>query len=622
MAIAQTATRTKLAGTKTASTSKRNDLTAQTLKIFWRQARVYWPLLLTCAAGIIGIIGSDMVSPLVYRQFFDQLAIDPIHKTPRADLREIYYTINLIALVMLCSWVGWRSCSWAVMRFESRTMKDLTDYCFDHLQNHSHKFFTNNFAGALVKRVNRFAAGFEVVADQLSMEMGQTGIRIVIIIGVVFWRNTMLGWVFFAWTVVFVCFNYLFAKWKLKFDLARADLDTTVTARLNDTTTNNINLKLFAGIDRETSQFGDLTDEHQRARFTSWNLSWYSDSIQGLTIRALEIVVLLMAVRYWLQGILTLGDFVLLRSYLSQLTEQVRSMGGNIRRIYEAMADANEMTEILLTPHEIVDAESAAVLAAREGLVEFRNVYFSYSHGRKFVLQDFSLKVKPGERVGIVGPSGGGKSTILKLLVRLYDVNGGAILIDHQDIAEVMQASLHLSIAFVPQEPILFHRSLMENIRYSRPRATDEDVIRAAKLAHCHEFISNFPAGYQTLVGERGVRLSGGERQRVAIARAILMDAPILVLDEATSSLDSESEVYIQDSLVRLVIGRTVIAVAHRLSTIRKMDRIVVVKDGHIIEEGSHDLLLKIENGLYQRLWNLQSTNLLSAATNEGGYIQ
>ena len=622
MAIAQMATRTKLAGTKTASTSKRNDLTAQTLKIFWRQARVYWPLLLTCAAGIIGIIGSDMVSPLVYRKFFDQLAIDPIHKTPRADLREIYYTINLIALVMLCSWVGWRSCSWAVMRFESRTMKDLTDYCFDHLQNHSHKFFTNNFAGALVKRVNRFAAGFEVVADQLSMEMGQTGIRIAIIIGVLFWRNTMLGWVFFAWTVVFVCFNYLFAKWKLNFDLARADLDTAVTARLNDTTTNNINLKLFAGMDRETSQFGDLTDEHQRARFTSWNLSWYSDSIQGLTIRALEIVVLLMAVRYWLQGILTLGDFVLLRSYLSQLTEQVRSMGGNIRRIYEAMADANEMTEILLTPHEIVDAESAAVLAAGKGLVEFRNVYFSYSHGRKLVLQDFSLKVKPGERVGIVGPSGGGKSTILKLLVRLYDVNGGAILIDHQDIAEVMQASLHLNIAFVPQEPILFHRSLMENIRYSRPRATDEDVIRAAKLAHCHEFISNFPAGYQTLVGERGVRLSGGERQRVAIARAILMDAPILVLDEATSSLDSESEVYIQDSLARLVIGRTVIAVAHRLSTIRKMDRIVVVKDGHIIEEGSHDLLLKIENGLYQRLWNLQSTNLLSAATNEGGYIQ
>jgi len=607
---------------KTSARSKGNDLTQQTLRIYWRHVRVYWPMLLMCAAGIVGIIGSDMVSPLVYKRFFDQLAIDPIHKTARADLRQIYHTIGLIGLVMLCSWVGWRSCSWAVMRFESRTMKDLTDYCFDYLQNHSHRFFTNNFAGALVKRVNRFAAGFEVVADQLSMEMGQTGIRIVIIIGVLFWRNTMLGWVFFVWTVIFVCFNYFFAKWKLKFDLARADLDTAVTARLNDTTTNNINLKLFAGVGRETSQFGDLTDEHRRARFTSWNLGWYSDSIQGLTIRALEIVVLLMSVRYWLQGILTLGDFVLLRSYLSQLTEQVRSMGGNVRRIYEAMADANEMTEILLTPHEVVDAEGAAVLTVRQGRVEFRNVSFSYGRGRKLVLQDFSLKIKPGERVGVVGPSGGGKSTILKLLVRLYDVNSGAILVDHQDIGEVTQFSLHLNIAYVPQEPILFHRSLMENIRYSKPTASDEEVIRAAKSAHCHEFISTFPEGYETLVGERGVKLSGGERQRVAIARAILMDAPILVLDEATSSLDSESEVFIQDSLARLVVGRTVVAVAHRLSTIRKMDRIVVVNDGHIIEEGSHDLLVKIENGLYQRLWNLQSADLLAIGTNASGYIQ
>ena len=329
-----------------------------------------------------------------------------------------------------------------------------------------------------------------------------------------------------------------------------------------------------------------------------------------------------MSVRYWLKGILTLGDFVLLRSYLSQLTEQVRSMGGNVRRIYEAMADANEMTEILLTPHEVVDEKRAAVLTVPKGVVEFRNVQFSYIGGSNLVLQDFSLKTRPGERVGIVGPSGGGKSTVLKLLVRLHDVNSGAILIDHQDIAVVTQASLHRNIAYVPQEPILFHRSLMENIRYSKPAATDEEVIQAAKLAHCHEFISNFPAGYQTLVGERGVKLSGGERQRVAIARAILMDAPILVLDEATSSLDSESEVYIQDSLAKLVIGRTVIAVAHRLSTIRKMDRIVVVKDGHIIEEGSHDLLVKIENGLYQRLWNLQSTDLLPDATNGGRYIQ
>jgi len=201
-------------------------------------------------------------------------------------------------------------------------------------------------------------------------------------------------------------------------------------------------------------------------------------------------------------------------------------------------------------------------------------------------------------------------------------VRSGHILIDNQDIALVTQTSLHQNISYVPQDPILFHRSLMENIRYSKPTAADEEVINAAKLAHCHEFISSFPEGYETLVGERGVKLSGGERQRVAIARAILMNAPIFILDEATSSLDSESEMYIQDSLARLMLGRTVIAVAHRLSTIRKMDRIVVVKDGHIVEEGSHDLLVKIENGLYQKLWSLQSTDAPSVMTATRNYVQ
>lgn len=495
------------------------------------------------------------------------------------------------------------------MKFESRTMKDLTDHCFRYLQNHSNKFFTDNFSGALVKRVNRFSAGFEAIADQCTMNLGPTAIRAILIIAVLFWRNTMLGLVFLGWTVIFICFNIFFAKWKLKYDLIRAELDTKVTARLSDTINNSINLKLFDGIDREVSRFENLTERHLGARYKSWKLGWNSDSIQGGSIRALEIIVLVMSVRYWLLGILTIGDFIMLRSYLSQLTNKVREVGQSVRRVYEAMADANEMTEILLAPHEVKDANRAAALAVPKGMVEFRNVQFSYLGGANLVIRDFNLKIRNGERVGIVGPSGGGKSTILKLLARLYDIDSGAILIDHQNIAGVTQNSLHGNIAYVPQDPILFHRTLMENIRYSRPGATDDEVIAAAKLAHCHEFISNFPAGYETLVGERGVKLSGGERQRVAIALAILMNAPILVLDEATSSLDSESELYIQDSLLKLVVGRTVIAVAHRFSTIRKMDRIVVVNDGHIIEEGSHDLLIKIKHGVYQRLWNLQSTS-------------
>jgi ATP-binding cassette, subfamily B, bacterial len=600
----------------------KSDLTAQTLRIFLRHALRYWPMLLLCAASILAVIGCDILLPLVYKRFFDQLAIDPVHTLVRGTLKQIYHTILLIALLFTTSWIGWRCCVLAVIQFESRTMKDLADSCFAYLQNHAHRFFTDSFGGALVKRVNRYAASFEVIADQCTLDIGQTLLRIVFIVGVLFWRNTVLGCVFLAWTLAFAAFNFFFARWKLRFDLARAELDTKVTARLADTIANAINLKLFAGIDREIGQFESLTDSHQRARSKAWMLGWCSEGVQGLSIRALEIVVLVLAVRYWLIGTLTLGDFVLLRSYLSQLTDNVRQMGQNIRKIYEAMADANEMTEILLSPHEIVDEPGAATLAVPEGAVEFRDVQFSYAAASNLVLRDFSLSIKAGERVGMVGPSGGGKSTVLKLLVRLYDLQGGHILVDNQDIALVTQVSLHRNVAYVPQDPILFHRSLLENIRYSRPSATDREVIRAAKLAHCHEFISSFPDGYETLVGERGVKLSGGERQRVAIARAILMSAPILILDEATSSLDSESEMYIQDSLAQLMVGRTVIAVAHRLSTIRKMDRIVVIKDGHIIEEGSHDLLVKIEDGLYQKLWNLQSTDFLPAAMEAGEYLQ
>lgn len=592
------------------SLEKKKSLNAKTLAIYWRHVSVYWPSLLLCVVSILMVIACDLISPLVYKRFFDQLAIDPINDSTRADLKEIYKTIAFIGLVMGCSWAGWRVCMLAVMRFESRTMKDLTDYCFAYLQGHSHKFFTDNFAGALVKRINRFAAGFEMVADQLFLEIGQAAIRTVLIIGVLFWRNHTIGWIFLAWTLAFVCFNFFFARWKLKFDLARAELDTKVTAQLSDTIVNAINLKLFAGKTREVADFEGLTDKHCGARFLSWKLGWYSEGIQGLSIRTLELVVLIVSVSYWLRGLLTVGDFILLKSYLSQLTEQVRSMGGNVRRIYEAMADANEMTEILTRPHEITDDKNAAVLKVSKGVVEFRGVQFSYTGGSGSVLKDFNLKTGAGGRVGIVGPSGGGKSTILKLLVRLYELSGGEILIDHQNIAKVTQNSLHQRIAYVPQDPILFHRTLMENIRYSRPEATDEEVLEAARLAHCHEFISSFPLGYQTMVGERGIKLSGGERQRVAIARAILMDAPILVLDEATSSLDSESERFIQDSLSKLMDGRTVIAVAHRLSTIQKMDRIVVVKDGHIVEEGQHDLLVKIQNGHYKRLWSLQSGGL------------
>jgi ABC-type multidrug transport system fused ATPase/permease subunit len=269
------------------------------------------------------------------------------------------------------------------------------------------------------------------------------------------------------------------------------------------------------------------------------------------------------------------------------------------------------MTTILDTPHEVSDIPGATDLQITDGSICMDNVSFGY-HNSRTIIDKFTLHIAPKEKVAIIGPSGAGKSTIIKLLMRNSDVLDGSITVDGQQINKLTLESLWTHMSLVPQEPILFHRSLMENIRYGRINATDEEVIAAAKLAHCDEFIRSFADGYETLVGERGIKLSGGERQRVAIARAILRNAPILILDEATSSLDSESERLIQDALAHLMSGKTVIVIAHRLSTIMHMDRIVVMENGRIAEEGSHRTLLSIPDGLYRKLWQLQAGGFIA----------
>lgn len=286
-----------------------------------------------------------------------------------------------------------------------------------------------------------------------------------------------------------------------------------------------------------------------------------------------------------------------------------------MRRLYEGFADAHEMIVILETPHDVQDTPTANALTVSEGAITLKDVGFNFNETR-VILEDFSLEIPGGQKVALVGPSGAGKSTITKLLLRLYNVTSGHITIDSQDIAEVTQDSLREAISFVPQEPILFHRSLMDNIRYGRLDATDDEVFEAARKAHCHEFIELLKDGYGTLVGERGVKLSGGERQRVAIARAILKNAPILVLDEATSSLDSESEALIQDALRVLMEGKTVVVIAHRLSTIMTMDRIVVVEGGKVVADGTHDELLT-QGGLYHKLWSIQAGGFITDTEEE-----
>jgi ATP-binding cassette subfamily B protein len=320
-----------------------------------------------------------------------------------------------------------------------------------------------------------------------------------------------------------------------------------------------------------------------------------------------------MGVCIWLFtiGSVTIAALIFAVTYLGRLTSSLFEITPIIRGTEQLFLDAANITDILDEEPEIKDIPNAPPLSVKKGGVELKNISFSYADSASTnVINHISLSVKPGERIGLAGSSGGGKTTLTKLLLRFADVTDGSITIDDQNIAEVTQKSLRSSIAYVPQEPYLFHRSLRENIAYAQPKATDEDIILAVKRANAYEFIKDLPDGLSTIVGERGIKLSGGQRQRIALARAILKDAPILILDEATSALDSESEKLIQEALEKLMKNRTSIVVAHRLSTIANLDRIIVLDHGNIVEEGSHADLLKLK-GTYARLWSHQSGGML-----------
>jgi ATP-binding cassette subfamily B protein len=576
-------------------------LTQETFKIFYKHTKPYLKtvalMLLTLAVGV----GFDTYQPFLFKDLFNLLAAGN-----RAATGQMLNIIWLVLAVGLGSWAAWRTSQFALNFYEAKIMSNLLNTCFEYLQNHSFGFFSNNFSGSLVRKVNRYSRTFEDLADIVFQNICQTALQVTIIIVVLFVYFPPLGWIVLLWSLAYIYFNYRFALWKIKYDVARAAMDTKVSGHLADTVSNNINLKLFNGLGGEIREYKKLTGELYRLRLLGWNLGQVSESVQGALVVILEFGVMYAAILLWRQGKVTVGDFALLQAYLIQIFQQLWNFGRFVRRIYESVADANEMTEILQTPHEVSDVPNAGALKISSGEIQLRDVNFAYEKNPP-VLEKFNLTIDAGQRVAIIGPSGGGKSTIVKLLLRFVDIQGGEILIDGQNIAQVAQESLRANISLVPQEPILFHRSLAENIRYGKPDASEREVIEAAKLAHADEFISKFPQGYETFVGERGVKLSGGERQRVAIARAILKNAPILILDEATSSLDSESEHFIQDALKNLMKNKTVIVIAHRLSTIMQMDRIIVLEDGKITEEGKHEELLKVEQGTYQKLWQIQA---------------
>ena len=589
---------------------KREVRTWPVVKAYGSAAGKYpWMVTLTFAASTV-VEAMNVVSPLFMRRFINTVAmVQPSATT----MRTLLIILASYAGVTFIGWIGRRVQMAAIIQVESKTEANLSNQAFSNLLAHSHDFFISNFAGSLTRKVSRYSRSFEQLMDTLVFTFFSTFAFAVGAIIVLSLRNLYLGMGVLVWTVIFVALQLGLANWRQPLRVARAEADTKLTGALSDAVSNQSTVSQFARASHEEGIFAATVANWRAATMRSWRMDNAIFAIQGLFAIAVEVGLLAAGVALWQRGLITVGDFVLIQVYIIGLVNNLWGIGNSMRRVYEALADAYEMIVILDTPLEVQDAPEARDLAVPHGAITMKDVEFGFKDSRP-ILSDFNLSITAGEKVALVGPSGAGKSTVTKLLLRLYDITGGSISIDGEDIATVTQESLRRAIAFVPQEPILFHRSLMDNIRYGRLDATDDEVIEAAKKAHCHDFITALPEAYATHVGERGVKLSGGERQRVAIARAILKDAPILILDEATSALDSESEHLIQDALKTLMAGKTVIVIAHRLSTIMTMDRIVVIEGGKIAAQGTHAELLDQEGGLYHKLWSIQAGSFLTDA--------
>ncbi len=490
-----------------------------------------------------------------------------------------------------------------------RIQKDM----MKRLLEKSSDFYANRMTGKIVADGISLASAFIRFQDLIAINTLPFLTNILAGIVIVAINSPALAGGLLVMTIVVILGAFRSSRKRKPLREARHETQRNLHGYFADVIGNNLNVKTFAQETEELKQNANLSEILTQKRLSDWKATSYNGNNRISAILIMQALFMILVVLMVKQdpSVLAAGIFSFIFSI--NLTNKMFEISGIIMNLESSVIDASPMVEIMEDKPTILDKVEARDLITKDGAIDFNNVVFRYpeNQGRKALFNDLSLSIKPGEKIGLVGHSGGGKTTITKLILRMSDLQGGEILIDKQNIAEVTQQSLRKSIAYVSQEPLLFHRTIAENISYGRPEATRKEIIQAAKLAHADDFIKDLKYGYDTLVGERGVKLSGGQRQRVAIARAMIKDAPILVLDEATSALDSESEVLIQRALWKLMEGRTAIVIAHRLSTIQKMDRIIVLDNGKITEQGSHHELLKLK-GTYAELWAHQS----------GGFIE
>lgn len=526
---------------------------------------------------------------------------------------ELMWQLLTIAAVVAFVGVGLNFLGFqSLVHHKVRVRSDLTQTALRDILAKDNAFFSSQKIGALIGKFIDFINAHEGLQDLVVVRTLIFTLNMVVGITLIFMHSWVLGWIVLGLIVGLLIGIRVSLRLRQPLRQARKDIVGTISGAIADTISNNLTVKTFAQETFELQQITRLTDIYQRLFQRDFRWTSSEASLRLLVMSSVQIIAIAIIATMLTQGQIELGIAIFIIAYLQRIAAQLFTLGELVNGYDKLFLQAAPMTEILLTKPTIIDAPDASALRVTKGDIELRRVSYAYSDAPETdVITDLSLHIPAGQRVGVVGTSGAGKTTLTKLLLRFDDIRKGELLIDEQDIQHVTQASLRQALAYVPQEPLLFHRTLRENIAYSKPEATDTEVRQAAKAANALEFIERLPHGLDTVVGERGIKLSGGQRQRVAIARAILKDAPILVLDEATSALDSESEKLIQASLEGLMKNRTSIVIAHRLSTIAKLDRIIVLEDGHIVEDGSHDALLQ-QHGIYAKLWNHQSGGFIT----------
>ncbi|ACP23272.1 ABC transporter, ATP-binding protein ExsA (plasmid) [Sinorhizobium fredii NGR234] len=498
-----------------------------------------------------------------------------------------------------------------IVRLTLIMMSEMAAGAFHYIQRLSSDWHANSFAGSTVRKVTRGMWALDLFNDTLLVALFPSIVMLIGSTALMSWYWPLMGAVVGLGSVLFIAVT---VSLSLGYVAPMASLanswDTRLGGALADAVSCNAVVKGFGAEKREDVRLARVLRKWENRTDRTWSRATLNGTAQGAMLLVLRAAVIGFALMLWAEGKASAGDITFVLTAFFILQGYLREIGMHIRNLQRSVNDMEELVAIHAQPLGVEDRAGARPIQITDGRIEFRNVTFHYGAHRAPLYDGFSVAIRPGERVGLVGHSGSGKTTFVKLIQRLHDLKSGDIRIDGQDIAGVTQASLRQQIAIVQQEPILFHRSLAENIAYGRPGATQHEIEEAARLASAHDFITALPKGYATLVGERGVKLSGGERQRVAIARAFLADAPVLILDEATSSLDSESEVLIQRAMERLMTGRTTLVIAHRLSTVRALDRLLVFDRGRIAEEGDHDTLIRLKGGIYRSLFERQALEL------------